>query len=155
MWSVKEATSDDADGISSLYRRVWSEYTGKLPDPLLEDRMPDSDKILGWMKDRTYFISLDGERVVGVVRCKIVHGTCLLDRMVVDGTLQRKGVGTTLIDRVVEFAREQQVPVIWLHTNAKLTWAIAFYKKMGFVECGHFRKHHWGDDVKFFEMVLE
>ena len=107
------------------------------------------------MKSRTYYIVRNADEIVGVVRCSIIHGTCLLDRMAVDEAFRRQGLGTVLTERVIEFAKENGASKVWLDSSPRLDAAISLYKKLGFRECGYFEKHYWGEDIKFFEFLLE
>lgn len=61
-------------------------------------------------------------------------------KMATEPSAQGRGVGTAILNRLIEFAREQQADAIWLETNAKLEAATALYEKHGF------RKLE-GDDV--------
>jgi ribosomal protein S18 acetylase RimI-like enzyme len=155
MWEVEPAAREDAEKIAELYERVWKGYEVALPEPLFRDRIPSTEQISKWMESMTYFIVRSEDEIAGVVRCSIIHGTCLLDRMVVDGDFRRQGMGTALTQRVIAFAREKGATKVWLDSSPRLTAAISLYKKMGFRECGHFQKHYWGEDIKFFELLLE
>lgn len=155
MWEVELAVKADAGKIADLYNRVWEGFEVKLPDPLLRNRTPDKEQISDWMKSKTYFIVRNADEIVGVVRCSLAHGTCLLDRMAVDGGFRRQGMGTALTERVIEHAKENGASKVWLDSSPRLSAAISLYMKMGFRECGHFEKHYWGEDIKFFELLLE
>jgi GNAT superfamily N-acetyltransferase len=155
MWNVELAKTDEADEIANLYNRVWERYEGILPELLLKDRMPDKNQIIKWMKSKIYFIVRNEERIIGVVRCSIDHGTCLLDRMAVDENFRKKGIGTDLTKRVIKYANEKNALKVWLDSTPILVDAISLYKKMGFKECGHLKKHYWGEDIKFFELLIE
>jgi len=155
MWEVELVSEGDAEKIAKLYKSVWKGYEVKLPEPLLKDRTPEKEQISEWMKSKTYFVVRSGDIIIGVVRCSIVHGTCLLDRMAVDGEYRRQGMGTALAQKVIDYAKENRAIKVWLDSSPRLKAAISLYKKMGFRECGHFQKHYWGEDIKFFELLLK
>jgi ribosomal protein S18 acetylase RimI-like enzyme len=75
--------------------------------------------------------------------------------MAVDEKFRKQGIGTALTKKVIEYAKEKNASKVWLDTTPRLTEAISLYKKMGFKECGYFRKHYWGEDIKFFELLFD
>ncbi|WP_455391869.1 GNAT family N-acetyltransferase [[Eubacterium] cellulosolvens] len=155
MWKVEEATEADADKLVELYARVWEKFEGILPHQLLNNRRPDKNEIIQSMVSKKYFIIRDEGRIIGVARTSLQHGTCFLDRMVVDEEHRKQGIGSALINSIISFAQENKASKVWLNTNTKLNDAMSLYSKMGFKECGHFTKHFWGDDVKYYELLLE
>lgn len=154
MWKVKTASKKDVDEIVTLYNHVWKDYIGILPKPLLNDRTPNNDKILHWVENKKCFIVRSKEKLVGVVRCSLEYGTCLLDRMAVDEKFRKQGIGIALTERVIEYAKENNASKVWLDTSPRLKEAESLYKKLGFKECGYLKKHYWGEDIKFFELLL-
>lgn len=66
---------------------------------------------------------------------------------------QRKGIGTKLLDSILEWARQSHViEKIQLNVRASNTLAISLYKKMGFKEEGRLKNHikikdHYIDDI--------
>ena len=154
-WYVEPANPIDAVEIASLYSRVWVAYRGALANVLLDHRMPDAGKIERLMDDIPYFVIRSEGRIIAVARAKIEFEACYLERMVVDGEYRRKGVGTVLVEQIVEHARKNGAHKVFLNTSPKLIESIEFYQRMGFVQAGYFKKHFWGEDVVFFEMLLD
>ena len=155
MWKVEVATESDAEELVDLYYQVFRKFKGILPVQLIEDRIADKDEIIRAMKSKKYHIVRNKKRIVGVARTSLVHGTCFLDRMVVDEEYRKQGIGSALIDSILSFAKENKATKVWLNTNIKLKDAMSLYTKKGFKECGHFTDHFWGDDVKYYEFLLE
>ena len=122
---------------------------------MLYDRTPNKKKVLDFVANKKYFIVRTDERIVGVVRCSLEHGTCLLDRMVVDEKFRKQGIGTALTEKVIKYAKKNNASKVWLDTSPKLKEAESLYIKMGFKECGYFKNHYWGEDIKFFEHILD
>jgi len=153
-YRIELARESDAVEIASLSKRVWDEYCGKFPDELMRDRQPSAEQTREWMRHDTYFVAKEGSRIVGVVGCSLKHGTCLLMHMVVDRGYRRRGVGSALTKKAIEYARESGAVKVWLDTTPRLREAIALYEKHGFVMCGRLRKHYWGEDVYLYELML-
>lgn len=154
-WYVEPANPIDAVEIASLYSRVWVAYRGTLSNVLLDHRMPDAGKIEGLMDDIPFFVVRSDARIIAVARAMMEFEACYLERMVVDSEFRRKGVGTVLVEHIVEHARKKGAHKVFLNTSPKLTESIDFYTKMGFEQVGYFKKHFWGEDVVFFEMLLD
>jgi len=154
-WYVEPANPVDAEEIASLYSRVWVAYRDSLAGVLLDNRMPNTEEVVGLMDGIPYFIVRSEGRIVAVARAKIESGSCYLERMVVDAEFRRKGVGTALVEHIVEHARKKDANKVFLDTSPKLTGSVDFYGRMGFVQCGYFRKHFWGEDVVFLELIME
>ena len=155
MWKVEVATETDAEKLVDLYVRVWKQFEGILPNQLLDNRKPDKKEIVRSIISKKYFIIRNKERIIGVARTSLEHGTCFLDRMVVDEDYRKRGIGSALISSIINYAKKNKVKKVWLNTNTKLKDAMSLYLKIGFKECGHFNKHFWGDDVKYYELILE
>lgn len=54
-------------------------------------------------------------------------------KMTTDLAAQRRGVGSAILTRLIDFAREQGADAVWLETNEVLDAATALYRKFGFV----------------------
>jgi ribosomal protein S18 acetylase RimI-like enzyme len=152
---VRYATTNDAPGISRLYSEVWGEYADVFPKELLESRTPSPEETVTWLLTDTYFVAETSNNVVGVVGCILKHGTCYLTHMAVDSEHRRHGIGQALVDRVIELAKEKNAFKVWLNTVPFLTEAISLYEKNGFKKCAYLRKHHWGLDAEFYELVFD
>lgn len=68
-----------------------------------------------------------------------------IERIYIKNNFQKQGLGKYLINKAVEIALEQNKKKIWLGVWEKNKNAIAFYKKMGFVQTGT-HSFHMGDE---------
>ncbi|RTE03074.1 GNAT family N-acetyltransferase [Paenibacillus whitsoniae] len=59
-----------------------------------------------------------------------------IERIYIRSEFQGKGLGKHLLNKVAEIAIKQNKKMIWLGVWEKNEHAIAFYKKMGFVQTG-------------------
>jgi ribosomal protein S18 acetylase RimI-like enzyme len=53
-------------------------------------------------------------------------------KMATDVATQGRGIGSAVLTKLLDFAREQGADSVWLETNAKLEAATALYEKFGF-----------------------
>ena len=61
-------------------------------------------------------------------------------KMTTDLSAQRMGVGSTILNQLIDFARSHGADAVWLETNSTLEAATALYEKTGF-------RRLTGDDV--------
>ena len=59
-----------------------------------------------------------------------------VERIYIKGNFQKHGLGKLLLNKAMEIAMESKKKKIWLGVWEKNENAIAFYKKMGFVQTG-------------------
>ena len=71
-------------------------------------------------------------KLAGFCACEIVDGEYKLDKIYIDPTLQRRGLGAALITRASERARALAYPTMILTVNKRNAQAIAAYRKYGF-----------------------
>ncbi|WP_166703121.1 GNAT family N-acetyltransferase [Bacillus albus] len=101
------------------------------------------EKELANLSSHFYFIYFNNE-VAGYVKVNMNDaqseemGEELLEieRIYIKSTFQKHGLGKYLLNRAIEIAMEHNKKKIWLGVWEKNENAIAFYKKMGFVQVG-------------------
>jgi GNAT superfamily N-acetyltransferase len=151
---IELARDSDGAEIAALYRKVWDEYKGEFPPELVRARQPSGEQVKEWMRQDAYFVAKKDSQILGVMGCSLKHGTCLLVHMVVDRRYRKRGIGSALTKKAINYAKENGASKVWLDTTPRLNEAMALYQKHGFVRCGHLRKHYWGEDIYLYELVL-
>lgn len=76
------------------------------------------------------FIVVENDKLKGLITYSIENDDCEIVSL--DSLIENHGVGSMLIDRVIEKAREQRCKRVWLITTNDNTYAIRFYQKRGF-----------------------
>ena len=76
------------------------------------------------------FIAFEEETPVGLVTYHLCDDAC--EVVTLDAFVSGKGIGSRLVDAVVQFARVNQCFRVWLVTTNDNTGAIRFYQKIGF-----------------------
>ena len=71
--------------------------------------------------------------------------TLEIERIYIQRTFQKMGLGKTLLQQAIDIAREHHKDKIWLGVWEKNEQAIAFYQKMGFVQTGS-HSFYMGDE---------
>lgn len=68
----------------------------------------------------------------------------IVSRMYVFPECQRKGIGTALIQEIEQRVGRRGIREILIWTDPKASWAITFYKNLGYLEIGP--DAHYGDE---------
>lgn len=76
------------------------------------------------------YAALENEKIIGAVLYRIVGDECEIAALY--SLSQNRGVGTALINKVIEVVRKHGCRRIWLVTTNDNTHAIRFYQKFGF-----------------------
>lgn len=76
------------------------------------------------------------DRVVGVSCSWIVAGECHLLRVLTHPSARHRGVGTGLVERILERARRARCEAVTLEVASQNEAAIALYQRTGFREVG-------------------
>ncbi|WP_449539724.1 GNAT family N-acetyltransferase [Ferdinandcohnia sp. Marseille-Q9671] len=101
------------------------------------------EKELSNLSSQFYFIYFSDE-VAGYLKINTNHAqsekmgdeALEIERIYIKKEFQKHGLGKYLLQKAIEFALERNKQKIWLGVWEKNENAIAFYKKMGFVQTG-------------------
>jgi DNA-3-methyladenine glycosylase I len=80
--------------------------------------------------DHPGFICLEGERKLGLVTYRIKEDCC--EVLSLDSLREGEGIGTALLDAVVEKAKAKNCKKVWLITTNDNLQALRFYQKRDF-----------------------
>ena len=116
---IRSVNTTDKDWIKSLVKsRQGSERVvsrGKVYNP---------SELLG-------FVAVIDGKNVGLITFSIVNNECEI--VTLDSLEEGKGVGTSLIEKVMKLAKEKSCYRIWLITTNDNSKALRFYQKRGFI----------------------
>lgn len=76
------------------------------------------------------FIAEREGKPVGVLTYDLAHGKCEIVSL--NSIVEGKGVGTALVEKMKEIAKEKQCAKVWLVTSNDNIDALKFYQKRGF-----------------------
>ena len=160
-FTVRRATEMDAEGILSVVETVAAEriYSAiDLPWALEQERsylrslsprevtqiaVRDSGEIIGFQNLDLWTAVVNSMSHVGQI------GTFLLPEW------RRRGVGNMLFRATQSFARAADYSKFVIQVRASNTSAQAFYKSLGFRECGRFSRQVRIDDQEDDEVMME
>jgi len=135
-WTIRDFSSADAPAFAALNRRWIDEMFGVEEEDLRVLGHPEDEIIAkggyitvadqnGWVVGTGAIIPphhnpQDGQKWLEIVK------------MATDPSAQGRGIGTAVLDRLVDYARAEDAQALWLETNSKLEAATALYQKTGF-----------------------
>lgn len=76
------------------------------------------------------YICVDDDMIQGFVLYNIEYGSCEI--VVMESNRENRGLGTALVNAVIEVARTNGCKRVWLVTTNDNTHAIRFYQRKGF-----------------------
>jgi len=76
------------------------------------------------------FICKEGSKILGLITYNIYNNECEI--VTLDSKFNNRGLGTKLLSKVIDKAKENKYKRVWLITTNDNTHAIRFYQKRGF-----------------------
>ena len=118
MISVRQLTIDDLPRIRAIWKENWG------------DEFVVAHGVIYYPDSLDGFVALDDDKWVGEITYTFSGNECEIVSL--DSARQRMGVGTMLIHKVIEEAREKDCERIFLITTNDNLNALGFYQKRGF-----------------------
>jgi GNAT superfamily N-acetyltransferase len=106
-----------------------------------------------WREDVVEIAAYEKDAIVGTLQLTISRGVCKINALIVAHNAQGKGIGTALMQKAEELAREEHAHKIWLDTG-KGWQAEPFYLKLGYTQNTILPNHYFGKDFILFEKML-
>ena len=140
-WQVRPFLPADAPAFAALNRR-WIEEMFGMEEKDVRQLEHHKDAILdpggfiavadanGWVMGTGAILPAanapdDGRKWMEVIK------------MATDVSTQGRGIGSAVLESLLDFARDQGADAVWLETNQKLEAATALYEKFGFKKLEH------------------
>ena len=156
---INFVAKDDIDKLIEVYSE-WLKFKGMLPAELTKvDTCEDLIKYFdGGDKTRKYLLATD-EKGLAVAACYIDTTFLSLQNirlgdMMVKEKYRKHGIGSKLVDKVIEFARENKCQKIWLWSQEELKPARSLYEKKGFVLERTIKKQFCRKDTLLYGLIL-
>lgn len=163
MSEVRSASQSDLEELLKCYAEIWTSLREWLPnsfvDPELKristSEITDMFKRGIESKDGILLIAKENNEIVGLASGREAGGVCSLGFLGVKKEYRRKRIGTSILNKLEEVAKERSAHKIWLLTSPKLLPAVKLYINSGFVPEGMLRKHTRGLDMIIYSKFLE
>jgi GNAT superfamily N-acetyltransferase len=157
--TIQRLRPHHAQEAKALIREVWREHFDSHTEAfvrdylLLPNALDDIDEAaIGTDPRRLFLVQEVGSRVVatGAIH-DIAHDVCELSRMFVAREWRKRGLATTLVHHLLEFARSTDFKTVRLASNKQLTASHQLYRALGFRPCPGWNPE---DDGHSFTMQL-
>jgi len=152
---VRRMASGDIEGALQLTESVAAERIWIGTEPGFDrERYASRWRIRINESSSAVLVATVGDRVVGFrdVYPNAEHGQLL--GMFVDKDFRGRGIGTQLLNGLVDWARERGLPSISLHVFTHNDRAIALYKSAGFTEIARVPDHSMRRSGEVWEAIL-
>ena len=104
-------------------------------DSIADDPPDDDETTLAYIDAERAWMAVDDDgQAIGYAVSSVVDGEAHLDQVSVMVDAGRNGVGTALIQTVIDWARNSGFDALTLTTFAELAFNGPYYRKLGFVE---------------------
>ena len=104
-------------------------YQSAIPADRYSEPYMSMQELRSEMKEMTFLGCEEGGNLLGVAGYQQVKDTTLVRHVYVLPERQRRGIGTQLLNRIMQVAETRQILV---GTWQAASWAITFYQKHGF-----------------------
>lgn len=126
---------DDA-ALAKIIRGTLEEFGANKPGTVYYDNSTDYlSKVFETPRSVYYVLEQDGHVLGGAgiyPTAGLDHNTCELVKMYLLPKTRGKGLGKLLVNKCMEFAKNQGFTTIYLETMPELATAVQMYEKMGF-----------------------
>ena len=132
------AARSDIPRLVELLGELFSHEREFTPDP--EKQREALEAILADRSRGRIFVAREGSEVVGMASLLYTVSTAeggkaaLFEDLIVDPKQRRKGIGSRLVEYVIQQARAEGVLRITLLTDLENDTALGLYRKLGFVD---------------------
>jgi len=139
MITIRRCTQEDESAVIDLINSIMNREFHEVKHAYPTEDVECIDKAYGGIGE-AFFVAVDNQthKVVGTVAIKKEdERVALMRRLFVAPTHRNQRIGKRLIDRALEFCREDGYEELVFKTTSKMSGAIDVCKKNGFVQRGH------------------
>jgi GNAT superfamily N-acetyltransferase len=135
---IRLAGPDDVPAAQEVERRAvvlfeaWLDETGLTPQVLHDTS--EADELLAAVRRGHLLVAVEDDRVIGFAQMAILDGLVHVDELDVVPERGRQGVGSRLLQTVIDWAAEHGYPAVTLSTFRDVPWNRPFYARRGFAE---------------------
>ena len=102
-------------------------------EPYDKEVLSNPEKYILEKGGKIFFAKLE-DKIIGTVALMPKNSSFELTKMAVTDKIQSKGIGSLLMQKCIDEAKNLSLKEIFLFSNTKLDKAINLYKKVGFLE---------------------
>ena len=127
---IRSLLPSDFNSILKVINDAAQAYKGVIPGDRWKEPYMSAEELKGEIEAGVRFFGwVEGGRLLGVAGIQALKDTTLIRHAYVLPGCQRRGIGTRLLEYLIDLA---ETPEILIGTWADAAWAIRFYEKHGF-----------------------
>lgn len=132
--AVRRAKIEEAETIHEVTMSAFALYQTELHVNYEVKALTETvDSVKSDILNNTVYVAERNNKIVGSIRCRLLNnGLAYVYRFGVSPEISNSGLGSALLDAVVEDCKETGVKAIALHTNSKYYSLARYYYGKGF-----------------------
>lgn len=132
---ILDMTLEDFDEIKDILISDFDEFW--TPEILKKE-------IIG--ENKKYIVVRENNQIVGFAGLMLNIDEAEIMNIVTKKEMRKKGIGTLLLEKIIEIAKNNNLEKIFLEVNENNKHAIKLYQKAGFQKIGIRKKYYHGKD---------
>lgn len=138
---IRTIAPEDNRALAQVIRTALAEFGANKPGTVYFDPTTDALYELFRTPGSVYFVALQANQVIG--GCGIFptenlpEGTCELVKLYVNKSARGQGLGITLLEKSMQWAKENGYNQVYLESMPELAKAVSIYEKCGFTKLNH------------------
>jgi GNAT superfamily N-acetyltransferase len=132
-YRIRKARSDDLAPLPAIERAAGKLFADVDLGGITDDDTTTLEDFSVCWGNGLLWVAVDGQDApVGFAFVEMIDGIAHLDELDVHPTHGRRGLGTALVEAVIDWARSQGLAGVTLTTFRDVAWNMPFYSRMGF-----------------------
>jgi ribosomal protein S18 acetylase RimI-like enzyme len=127
---IADATPDDAEAILALQKLAYESEAQRYQDWTIPPLVETADTVRRQIAEQVVLKAIVDGRLAGSVRGVVTDGVCEVCRLSVDPALQRRGIGSALIEAIE--ARFPAIDAFELFTGDRSVENLRLYERHGY-----------------------
>ena len=136
-YTIRQVEHQDAIQLLGLFQQL-------IPDAHLSlEQLAYGLLKIGTTKDNYHFVILERNKIVGSAQLLIYENLirfpqkkAIIDSVIISEDVRGIGVGTQLLNYLIDFAKKEEVQKVQLISSYKRHQAYSFYRNLGFKDTG-------------------
>jgi len=139
---IRPIEAQDNQAIAEIIRTALAEFGANKPGTVYFDPTTDALYELFRTPGSYYFVATDSEnQLIGgcgiFPTANLPEGTCELVKLYVKKSARGTGTGKRLLEKSLEWAKENGYHQVYLESMPELAKAVSIYEKLGFEKLSH------------------
>jgi ribosomal protein S18 acetylase RimI-like enzyme len=131
--NIRPATKQDLPTLQHIERAAGKWFADIGMTFVAEDDPPTIETLTEFMNNgRAWVYTDENDHPVAYLLAEVVDGNAHLEQVSVHPDHARRRLGKALLDHMIDWAREQQLPAVTLTTYTEVQWNGPYYERNGF-----------------------